>query len=172
MKLNIGSGNKIMKGYINLDIAKLKNVDVVHDLNIYPYPFKDNTFEEVYADNVMEHLDDIIKPVEEIHRISKNNAIIKIIVPYSPSIWAFCDPTHKQFYTYFTFDYFTEDSTLNYYSKARFEIIKKTIRFNSYLSFLNRLVNLTKKTQGIYNMFFNGICPAMFLDFELRVIKK
>jgi SAM-dependent methyltransferase len=172
MKLNIGSGNKIMKGYLNLDIVKLKHVDMVHDLNIYPYPFKDNTFEEVYADNVMEHLDDIIKPVEEIHRISKNNAIIKIIVPYTPSVWAFCDPTHKQFYTYFTFNYFTETDELNYYSHARFEINKITIRFEKYMKPIEWIFNSCKLFKKIHAIFLYFLIPAMFLEFELRVIKK
>ncbi|HPC10341.1 MAG TPA: class I SAM-dependent methyltransferase, partial [archaeon] len=66
MKLNIGCGKKILKGYINLDVVKLPGVDIVHDLNKYPWPFKDNYFDEIYADNVLEHLDDIIKPIEEI----------------------------------------------------------------------------------------------------------
>ena len=48
MKLNIGCGKKILNGYINLDVVKLPGVDIVHDLNKYPWPFKDNYFDEIY----------------------------------------------------------------------------------------------------------------------------
>jgi len=170
-KLNIGSGNKILKRYINLDSVKLKGVDIVHDLNKFPWPFKDNYFDEVYADNVMEHLDSIIKPIEEIWRISKNNATIKIIVPYTPCIWAFCDPTHKQFYTYFTLDYFTKEATLNYYSKARFKVIKKKIKFNKFLILFQWLFNSCNLFKKGYVLFLSGIIPPMFLEFELKVEK-
>jgi predicted SAM-dependent methyltransferase len=57
MKLNIGCGKKILEGYVNLDKIKLPGVDVVQDLNKYPWEFQDNTFDEIYADNVMEHLE-------------------------------------------------------------------------------------------------------------------
>ena len=65
-RLNIGCGNKKFNGWINLDSSKEVRPDKVHDLNKYPYPFKDNEIDEVYADNVLEHLDSIIKPLEEI----------------------------------------------------------------------------------------------------------
>ena len=41
-KLNLGCGTDIKKGYINLDVAKLDGVDVVHDINRLPLPFKEN----------------------------------------------------------------------------------------------------------------------------------
>ncbi len=170
-KLNLGSGNKIMNGYINLDSTKLKGVDVVHNLDKYPWPFKNDYFDEVYADNVFEHLDSIIKPIAETWRISKKNAIIKIIVPYTPSVWAFCDPTHKQFYTFFTLDYFTKEATLNYYSKARFKIIKKRIKFNKYLILFEWLFNSCSFLKKMYVIGLSGIIPAMFLEFELKVEK-
>jgi len=170
-KLNIGCGNKILKEYINLDSVKLKGVNIVHNLNKYPWPFKNNYFDEIIADNVMEHLDSIVQPIEEIWRISKNNAKIKIIVPHTPSVWAFCDPTHKQFYTYFTLDYFTTDAGLNYYSNARFKIIKKKIKFNKYLILFEWLFNSCKPLKKIHTIFLSGIIPAMFLEFELQVEK-
>lgn len=171
MKLNIGSGNKIKKGYINLDIVKLKNVDVVHDLNKYPWPFKVNQFNEIYADNVLEHLDSIIKPIEEIWRISKNKAKIKIIVPYTPSVWSFCDPTHKQFYTFFTLNYFSEKSELNYYSHARFKINNRKIRFGKHLFLFEWIINSMSIFKKIHAIYLYFLIPATFLEFDLEVIK-
>ena len=75
-KLNVGCGDDIKEGYTNLDFVKLGGVDVVHDLNKFPWPFKDNTFDRVYASHVLEHVDDLIKIMKEIQRISKNITII------------------------------------------------------------------------------------------------
>ena len=60
-KLNFGCGTRIMKGYVNLDIVKHKGVDVVHDLNKFPYPFKNGEFDEIYARFILEHLGDLVK---------------------------------------------------------------------------------------------------------------
>ena len=48
-KLNFGCGADIKKGYINLDKSKIKGVNVVHDLNKYPWPFPGNHFDEIYG---------------------------------------------------------------------------------------------------------------------------
>ena len=170
-KLNLGCGKKIKKGYVNLDVVKLKGVDVVHDLNEYPWPFNKDEFGYVYCDNILEHLDSIVKPLEELHRITKKDGVIKVIVPLFPSVWSMIDPTHKVFYTFMTFDYFQENRGLNYYSKARFKILKKKIRFHPALRFLNPLVNIHERVQKFYYVFLSGALPPMFLDIELEVIK-
>jgi len=40
LKLNLGSHNKIMEGFVNVDCLDLEKVDVVHDLTETPYPFE------------------------------------------------------------------------------------------------------------------------------------
>jgi len=170
-KLNVGCGKDIKKGFVNLDSVKLPGVDKVHNLEKYPWPFKDSEFDEVYCDNVLEHLSSIIRPMEEIWRISKKRAKIVIKVPIYPSIWAFTDPTHKSVFTYITFNYFRPNDGLNYYSKARFNIIKRKIVFSPYLRFMNPIVNLNEKTQKIYYFFFSFLMPANSLYFELETIK-
>lgn len=171
LKLNIGCGKDIKIGYTNLDSVKLAGVDITHDLEKYPWPFKENTFEEVYCDNVLEHLSSIIKPMEEIWRISKNKAKIIIKVPIFPGIGAAADPTHKQFFTYTTFNYFRPEDGLNYYSKARFKILKRKIIFHQYLKPLTWFVNLSEKMQKIYHTFLGSAFPAYSLYFELESIK-
>jgi len=167
LKLNLGCGKNIKpksEGWINLDRIKLADVDVVHDLNKFPYPFADNTFEEIYGSNILEHLDDLMRVMEELHRISKPNAKIVICVPYYHSEGAFRDPTHKQFFHYLTFDYFTEGMPLSYYSKARFEIIKKRTL---------PTFRIFKLIPDILRVPLSYFIPNLisFLIFELRVIK-
>ena len=97
MKLLVGCGRHHREGYVNLDIAKMPGVDVVHDLDKFPYPFKDNTFSEIVAEHVLEHLADLMSVMREFHRISKQGGIIKIVVPYYHSHGAFQDPTISVF---------------------------------------------------------------------------
>src|SRR3989338_1347229 len=97
-KLNFGCGDDIKKGYVNLDKSGLiKGVDVVHDLDKYPWPFPDNYFDEVYGRDALEHLRDLVKAMKEIHRICKPNAKVRLIVPYWHSSEAFY-PNHYYFF--------------------------------------------------------------------------
>lgn len=80
-KLNLGCGDKIFPEYINVDICPLDGVDVVCDLS-QKFPFRDDVFSHIEMINVLEHLPDTIKAMEELHRISKHNCTIYIRVPY------------------------------------------------------------------------------------------
>lgn len=108
MKLNLGSGKDIRNGYINVDIAKVDGVDVVHDLNKYPYPFKANSAEEVLCFHIIEHLDSPIRFLEELFRICRNNAIIRIETPHHASGNAYADLTHKNFFNLQAFKNITQ----------------------------------------------------------------
>ena len=175
MKLNLGCGRVILDGYVNLDKVDLEGVDVVHDLNTFPYPFDDNRFDEIYCSHVLEHVDDLVKVVEELHRITKLYGRIKVIAPYFASQGAFNDPTHKQFFTYKTFDYF---SPSGYYSDVVLQVIKKKIFFHSSYGFmqsriisapLSRLINLFPM---IYQRYFCWILPAAEIHYLLEVEKR
>lgn len=128
MKLHIGAGNDIKEGWINHDLVALPEIDVVHDLNEFPWPWQDESIDEVYMKDVLEHLPDTIMVMEEIHRICKPGARVYIAVPYWNSIEAVTDPTHQSQFSEFTFDFFDptnpRTSFRSYYSKARFEIKK------------------------------------------------
>jgi len=157
---------------IGMDIAKLPGVDLVHDLERFPWPFKKNEFDMVVSNHVLEHMSNLVKVMEELWRISKPGAIIKINVPYFASPGAFQDPTHKRFFTLKTFEYFTEKSGLNYYSTARFEILKRKIT-----SFVTRpeiskiLDPFINGWPRFYERFLSRIIAADNLYVELKVIK-
>ena len=98
-KLNLGCGKIIKSGYVHLDKMKFPGVDVVHDLEKFPYPFKANTFDEIYCRMILEHVTDVAKVVAELYRISKPNAVWKVIVPYFKSDGAFSHIEHKHYFT-------------------------------------------------------------------------
>ena len=59
--LDIGCGKNKLPGSIGLDLKPLEGVDVVHDLNCYPYPFPEDTFDFIRLSHVVEHLESIVK---------------------------------------------------------------------------------------------------------------
>ena len=67
IKLNLGCGSDYRRGYINADRVRGR-VDVVLDLNVLPYPFSDNTVDEILLRHVLEHVDDLRKVMDELWR--------------------------------------------------------------------------------------------------------
>ena len=115
MKLNLGCGNKIIDGYINVDKFDTYNVDIKHDLEKFPYPFEDDTVEEIILSHVLEHIgqspDIFIKILKELYRICKNQALIEISVPHPRHDNFISDPTHVRPITIFGLSLF--DKALN-----------------------------------------------------------
>lgn len=109
----MGCGNDIRPDWVNADFVKKKGVDVVHNFNKVPYPFKDNTFDEIECIEVVEHLDDTIAVIRELHRILKPGGKVKITVPYYLSHHAWSNPEHKRAFNYQTFKYFIKGTEEN-----------------------------------------------------------
>ncbi len=171
-KLNLGSGLKPFRGFINLDIKKYPGVDVVHDLEKFPYPFKDNTFDYVHAEDVIEHLTNIPEVMKEIHRISKPGAVVEIKVPYFRSESAFDDPTHKTFFTYKTFDHFTNKIHPEVPMKIYlFDYLKKEFKFRKSYKVIG-ISLLAKRFPHFYETLLSHIFPAGGMDIVLRVRKQ
>ena len=168
--LNLGCGRKHLPGAVNLDITTATNPDIVHDLNIRPWPFPDNHFREIHAYDVVEHLNDIIGTMEEVHRICRAEAMVRITVPHFSCCNAFTDPTHRHLFTSASFDYFTDESELGFYSAARFRIVSNQIFF--YPTLMNKLVwRLANRRKQAYEQRWAWMFPAWFIQFHLEVLK-
>jgi SAM-dependent methyltransferase len=109
-KLNIGCGNNILPGWVNLDISALPGVTVVHNIEQLPLPFSDAAFDEVLCQDILEHVE-YIPILREILRIMKKDGILRIRVPHFTSKHNFIDPTHKKMFSINTFDFFVKHST-------------------------------------------------------------
>lgn len=82
---------------IGVDIVDCEGVDIVHDLTIFPYPFKDESVDMIFASHFVEHLDGIerMKFMDECWRILKPEGKMRLVHPYYKSVRAVQDPTHK-----------------------------------------------------------------------------
>jgi ubiquinone/menaquinone biosynthesis C-methylase UbiE len=174
-KLNLGCGKDIKRGYINLDVVRLDGVDVVTDIE-RKMPFPDNFFDEIYSSHVLEHVNDLQNVLLELHRISKPESLIKVLVPYFSFFGSHTNPTHKRFWGYDSFDYFSENSDINFYTKPKFKIVKKEILFywmnNKKVKIKSHLICfLINLWPLFYERFFCWILPANEIYYEIQPIK-
>lgn len=174
-RLNLGCGKDIRQGYVNLDVARIPGVDVVHDVKKTPWPFKESEFDEVLCRHVLEHMEDLMPVLEELFRIAKPDGRIVVHVPYFASPGAFADPTHKRFFTYQTFRYFQPGDNLEHYTKARFRILELRLKFftsGGLLSAISFIPDLfINALPNVYERFFSRIFPASELRAVLRPVK-
>ncbi len=126
VKLNLGSGNRPQKGYVNIDIQERVNPDLVCDV-LAGLPYEDNSVDEVRAFDFLEHLPlgSQINTITEIWRVLNNGGLLEHFTPSTDGRGAFCDPTHLSFWNRNSWRYYTEDSHMALYGiKAKFEIIE------------------------------------------------
>jgi SAM-dependent methyltransferase len=120
-KLNIGSGQFLKEGFINVDYFSTATPDVTHDLNQIPYPFDDDYFELVEANHVLEHLTDPFKVMGELRRISANGAAIHVRVPHFSRGFTHAD--HKRGFDV-TFPYYFNPDFPPGYQGIPLELVK------------------------------------------------
>jgi SAM-dependent methyltransferase len=83
-----------------LDIDPSTKPDVVHDLNVLPYPFEDGAFDEIHAYEVLEHCGRqgdwkfFFDQFNEFYRMLKPGGMFVASVPMWDSMWAWGDPGH------------------------------------------------------------------------------
>lgn len=128
--LNLGCGNVPLKGAINHDIVKHAPwVDVVHDLNVFPWPWEDEQFEVVKAWAVLEHLRaDRLQIMNELWRILKPGGVAAIKLPAWDSEEAHDDITHYWFVALHSMDQFDPDTergrAYSFYTTRKWKILK------------------------------------------------
>ena len=112
-KLNLGCGRFRKEGFVNVDWNPAFKPDVVHDLNKFPYPFEDGSFDYIEMSHVLEHLDDPFAVMREMNRMLKKGGTVKVLVPHFSR--GFTHAEHKHgfdvtFKYYFDEKFFWEDS--------------------------------------------------------------
>ena len=170
--LDLGCGKKKRPGSIGVDYSDRHDPDVVHDLNIFPYPFENNEFDEIYLDNVLEHLDHPIRVMEEVYRICRLGGHVKVIVPYFRSVWAYIDPTHKHFFTVDSFAYYDPRHIIcqRYdYTDARFLVEKIVFDETLDIRWTKRLmVKFANKYSHKYEFFLSHFYPLDDITYYLQ----
>lgn len=127
--LDLGCGIRKKTGYIGVDRVLTAATDVVADVE-KGLPFKDDSFQFVWINHVLEHVGDLVRVMEEIWRVAAPGAIVEVRGPHfsSPSVvWG--DPTHRRALSYSVFFCFTPEAQW-YYTHARFDIMRCQLKRN------------------------------------------
>lgn len=178
--LELGCGRTKRPHAVGIDRIPLPGVDIVHDLNQVPYPFADNTFDEVYAIHVIEHVDSILLVMEEIYRITRPNARVVIITPHHSDAISWQDPSHKWHLNSYSFSYFDPAYHTNYYTAARFRIKAKHLELASIwkllgLQYLINLDNRHPALRFLRKLWEQHLCYVLRgkqMEFVLETVKE
>lgn len=172
--MHLGCGERKEPGAVGVDIRKLPGVDIVHDLDRYPYPFKTGSVDRVIAVNIIEHIEDVVRTMEEIHRVCRNGARVYVATSHFSALDSFTDPTHKHFFTTRTFDYFVPGEALHeyQYSKAKYRKIRVRLGPPTTNWALKLILEVINKYAVWYEKRFAFLFPVGTIEYELEVVKK
>ena len=158
-RLNVGCGTDARDGWVNLDIAPLPGVDVVHDLDQLPLPFADSEFDEVDCTDVLEHVVDFPGTMRELHRILRPGGCLHVQSPHFTSHTSYVDPTHRRTFSISTFEFFVSNSPFahrSYYFDFKFSEYRlrrigfKASRYQPWNRVCERMVNRSPRRQNFY----------------------
>ncbi len=98
VKIDLGCGANKQPGFLGIDNRKLPGVDIVHDVETFPWPLPDECAFLVMASHLVEHIEPhggvFLRFMDEVWRILKPGGQFMMAFPYagSPGYWQ--DPTH------------------------------------------------------------------------------
>ena len=113
MKINLGCGNKRKDGFLGVDAYECDAAELIHDIES-GLPFADSSVDEIWMDNLIEHVRDIPQLMREIHRVGTPRARVTIITPHFTSLSSWRDPTHVHHLSVFSMDHFCKTSVAHY----------------------------------------------------------
>ena len=174
--LHLGCGHSKLPGSLGVDLLAHSEVDVVHNLDQYPWPFEANSVDVIFAHSVIEHIDDIVALFEECARILKPGGRVVLTVPYFRSTDSFTDPTHKHFFTSQSLDYFIENSgQLSHYGYTKVQFMKMGFWYSWPTESKNALTRMFKKFitdyPRFYDQYLSLLAPVKTITWELEVKK-
>lgn len=163
VRLNIGCGAKKLDGYINIDVSKKHKPDIVADMR--QLPFKSNSVDEIYADNVLEHMSDFVGAMKEMHRVLKKGGKLFIIVP-APTVVSAYIPQHQHYFSYTSFMPFELGDVHDDYYDFHFSKVMTRYTFE----FINRIIQPLTDSGHVWvyeRTFLSHLFPAVELRAEL-----
>jgi predicted SAM-dependent methyltransferase len=167
--LNLGCGNRKIGGALNVDRVSSVSPDVVCDLDVRPWPFANERFDQIEAFDIIEHCADVVATMEEIYRLAAPGALVRITVPHFSCANTYLDPTHRHQFGRGSFDFFGENDR-SFYTRARFKRRRAEILFRPTL--VNKLVwRAANRWPDSYEQRWAWIFPAWYLYFELEALK-
>ena len=171
--LDVGCGINKYPGALGLDNNPASRADVLADLDRFPYPFRSGTFDGLRAIHVIEHVSDVIKTMEEFHRLVKPGGRVHIETPHYTDYSSFCDPTHKHHLNSFSFRYFGENhGGFGYYTRARFREITVRVKLLAFWRWLGfeLLVNRVPRFRRFWEHYLCFVVRGKSMEFDFEPV--
>ena len=172
--LDVGCGVNKYPGAIGIDANPRTRADVLCDLDHFPYPFRDSAFDELRAVHVIEHVSDVVRTMEEFHRLVRAGGTIHIVTPHYTDFSSFCDPTHRWHLNSFSFRYFGLDNAgYGYYSSVRFEETSTRVKLLNLWKWLGFefLVNRSPGFRRNWEYYLCYLVRGKVIEWRLKVLK-
>jgi SAM-dependent methyltransferase len=167
--LDVGCGSAKWPGAVGLDISSDTDADIVHDLDSFPYPLEDSAFDHVLMQDVLEHLRDPIRVVEELHRVLRPDGRLQLRTPHFSSVLAYGDPTHRHYFSALAIRSLAEPR-FSHYTTARFRVIHVTL--DLWLPFrLTGVAAFANRFSDSYEKYLAFRFPAMNIRAEFAALK-
>lgn len=115
LRLDIGCGQNKKPGFHGVDQFAMPGVDTVFSIGFEPWPFADNSVDEVHSSHFIEHLSNLNDKWERTHffnemwRVMKAGAKATLIFPHWASNRYYGDPTHKEPFSEMGFYYLSRE---------------------------------------------------------------
>jgi len=186
LRLSLGAGGADPDGRYCVDLLELPGIDIVADLNRPLDQLPDNCATEIVTSHTLEHVQNFMPLMAEIHRIVAPGGRISIVVPHFSSGLAYSDPTHVRFFGLYSMHYFADSadqpatrSVPNFYSPIRFRVERADIVFYDWGTFvqrwfgkfMTRFWNKSMKRRHFYESRLAYFYPADELHYVLTPVK-
>jgi SAM-dependent methyltransferase len=167
--LDIGCGSKKHPGAVGLDISADTDADIVHDLDVFPYPVEDDSFDVILMQDVIEHVAEPMRVAAELHRVLRPGGQLQLRTPHFSSALAYGDPTHRHFYSTNAIRYLAQPG-FDHYSQARFTV--EMIALDLWLPFrVIGIQTLANRYPDPYERYLAFRFPAMNIRATFTALK-
>jgi SAM-dependent methyltransferase len=125
--VDLGCGPNKTAGALGFDRLAQPGVNVVCDME-RPLPIRTGSVDGIHMSHIIEHVRELIPFMEEVYRVCRAGAEVRVVAPYYTSRGAFRDPTHVRFITEDTFQYFEPPTDYGVKTNFRIERIEYEYR--------------------------------------------
>ena len=172
IKLNIGCGDDIREGWINLDKYPVNNKVKYFDINVFPYLFKESSIDYIYCSHVLEHTNKVDTIIHEFTRILKKDGLLHIKLPVFSNGWKHRGWYHIRTYFHSLYGGNWKAKTTNshesfFYSNPNYKLLffKKNLKFKG-INYIYWLVGSS------FNRFFSWVSSIFINEYEWKMRKK
>jgi hypothetical protein len=184
LRLNLGCGMRRLPGYYNVDHIELPGVDIIADLEEPFSELPDDCVEAVYCRHTLEHVNRLLELLAEIHRVTRADGRIEVIVPHFSNPYGYSDPTHVRFFGLYSFYYLADEQDQprrkvpSFYRPERFRVdqvrfnLLRTTRGDKIIrALLQPLINRSVEWLDWYERRLCRLWPADDVHYRLRPVK-